>query len=758
MNMEANASEGDPPIGAESNERETESDCAGTELDDGAQKEKSIVPFDNETQKEKTIVPPAVGMGFDCARVKLDNGAEKEKSIGPPVVGMEFKSYDDVYDFYNCYAMELGFGVRVRNSYCDKTTKEKIGAVLCCSCEGFKEKVGSIRLKPETRTGCLAMIRLKLISKKWQITEVKLEHNHVNIPESVRLFKSHKNIVAGTKRKLQSVDAGGDANLNSNEKDASEFFGHCKCLKLQEGDAGALYNYFCHMQLTSSNFFYLMDVNDDGHLRNVFWADASSRAAYVYFGDVVTFETTYLTDKYEMSFAPFVGVNHHGHSILLGCGLLTDETTESFVWLFKAWLACMSGNAPSAIITDQCKAIQEAIAMVFPKSHHRLCLWHIMQKFSDKLGALDEYESIKKAIGTAVYDSLTVSEFEAAWESMIQSYGIGHNEWLRTLYEDKERWVPVFLRGTFFAGMSTNQRSEKIYVFFYGYVHQKTSLKEFLDKYELTLHKKYEIESKLDFESRHRKPVLKTKCSYERQLSEVYTHSMFKKFQHEVEDMVLCFNTSQVNADGPIIKYIVKEHYAGGANGKMIRDYEVLYNSAEAEVSCICNWFSLKGYLCRHALSVLDYNNVLEVPSKYILSRWRKDYKCRYVASKSQDVNVNNPVKWYDQLHSRAIQIVKEGVISEENYRVVLLGLEELLAKIHVRSALLHTISESISYLQVEVDNHDLVQFLTQSSPGKPPPNDAAVIVPRYRKLATYFIHCSSNWISKEINGTADFS
>ncbi|XP_042502666.1 protein FAR1-RELATED SEQUENCE 6-like [Macadamia integrifolia] len=670
--MEARPPDGDPPIGGESNEHVTESDCARIEVDDGAQKEKSIMP-----------VPPVVGMGFDFARAEIHDGAQKEKIIVPPFVGMEFESYDDAYDYYNCYAMELGFGVRVRNSYCGKTTKEKIGAVLCCSCEGYKEKIGSIRLKPETRTGCLAMIRLKLISKNWQITEVKLEHNHVNIPESVRLFKFHKNISSGIKRKLQSVDAGGYANLNSDDKDASDFVGNRKRLKFQEGDAQALYNYFCHMQLTSSNFFYVMDVSDNGHLRNVFWADARFRAAYGYFGDVVAFETTYLKNKYEMSFAPFVGVNHHGNTILLGCGLLADETTESFVWLFKAWLSCMSGSAPSAIITDQCKAIQEAIAVVFPNTHHRLCLWHIMQKFPDQLGALQEYESIKKAMGIAVYDSLTVSEFEAAWENLIQSYGIGHNEWIRTLYEHRKIWVPVFLRGTFFAGMSTTQRSEKIYSFFDGYVHQTTSLKEFLDKYELTLHKKYEIESKFDFESRHRKLVLKTKCSYERQLSELYTNSIFKKFQHEIEDMVLCFNTSQVNVDGPTIKYIVKEHYAGGANGRMIRDYEVLYNSDEIEVSCICNWFDFKGYLCRHALSVLNYNDVREVPSKYILPRWRKDFKRIYVAHKSQVVDVKNSVKWYDQLYSRAIQTVEEGVISEENYTLVLQGLEEVLAKIH---------------------------------------------------------------------------
>ena len=55
-----------------------------------------------------------------------------------------------------------------------------------------------------------------------------------------------------------------------------------------------------------------------------------------YFGDVITFDTTYLTNPYKMSFAPFVGVNHHGQSILLGCGLISNENVDIFVWLFES--------------------------------------------------------------------------------------------------------------------------------------------------------------------------------------------------------------------------------------------------------------------------------------------------------------------------------------------------------------------------------------------------------------------------------------
>ena len=83
---------------------------------------------------------------------------------------------------------------------------------------------------------------------------------------------------------------------------------------------------------------------------------------------MVTFDTMYLVNKYNMPFAPFVRVNHHGQSILLGCGLISGENTDTFRWLFESWLICMSGVPPNAIITDQDNAMKKAIEIVFPKA------------------------------------------------------------------------------------------------------------------------------------------------------------------------------------------------------------------------------------------------------------------------------------------------------------------------------------------------------------------------------------------------------
>ena len=78
-------------------------------------------------------------------------------------------------------------------------------------------------------------------------------------------------------------------------------------------------------------FFFSIDLDEHDRLRNVFWTDRRSRAAHKYFGDVITFDTTYLTNMHDMPFALFVGVNHHDQSILLGCGLISQGYRDIYV-------------------------------------------------------------------------------------------------------------------------------------------------------------------------------------------------------------------------------------------------------------------------------------------------------------------------------------------------------------------------------------------------------------------------------------------
>ncbi|KAH6775420.1 hypothetical protein C2S52_012981 [Perilla frutescens var. hirtella] len=101
-------------------------------------------------------------------------------------------------------------------------------------------------------------------------------------------------------------------------------------MRIGDGDAEVVRNLFNRLKLRNDNFYHLMDTDNEGRLRNFLWIHPRSRAAYENFHDAVSFDTTYLVNRHQLPFAAFIGVNHHGHSILLGCVLVTQENTSSF--------------------------------------------------------------------------------------------------------------------------------------------------------------------------------------------------------------------------------------------------------------------------------------------------------------------------------------------------------------------------------------------------------------------------------------------
>ncbi|KAH9666229.1 protein FAR1-RELATED SEQUENCE [Citrus sinensis] len=519
-----------------------------------------------------------------------------------PALGMLFDNHEEMFAFYKAYGKQEGFPVKVRST--KKGTDGIVKyAIFACGRSGKSESKSANALKPKpiVKNGCDAKIGGCLNEDgKWVLRTLNLQHNHGLSPDKVRYFPCNRRISSSAKKRIEMNDcagiriaqnfnsivvgAGGYENVPFLEKDCRNFVDKTRRLQLEEGDAMALLKYFQKKQAECNGFFFSIDLDEEDRLKNVFWADSWSRAAYKYFGDVITFDTTYLTNKYDMPFAPFVRVNHHGQSILLGCGLISREDTETFTWLFEAWLSCMSDSPPLGIITDQDRAMQKAIENVFPTTRHRWCLWHIMKKVPEKLGAFKEREGIISSLLSAVYDSLSSDAFEEAWHCMITEYDLWDNDWLNGLYEERHRW--------------------------------------FVKQYENALRRKAELEWQANAKCFSKRTLCVSRYEIERQVEKVYTISKFKEFQEELTALMYCDISDSVGSIYQII-----ESFGQGRRGF----FEVIFKEAECEVTCICSKFQFRGILCRHALAVLIRNSVELLPERYILSRWRKDVRRCYM-------------------------------------------------------------------------------------------------------------------------------
>ncbi|KAK1563134.1 hypothetical protein Q3G72_022860 [Acer saccharum] len=406
--------------------------------------------------------------GGDVNSPMADIVVFKDDTNLEPLSGMEFDSHGEAYSFYQEYARSMGFNTAIQNSRRSKTSREFIDAKFACSRYGTKREYDKSYNRPRARqskqeqdnatgrrscakTDCKASMHVKRRPDgKWVIHSFVKEHNHELLPAQAVSEQTRKMYAAMAKQFAEYKNVVGLKNDPKNPFDKG------RNLTLEAGDVKILLDFFMQMQNMNANFFYAIDVGEDQRLKNLFWVDAKSRHDYSNFCDVVSFDTTYVRNKYKMPLALFIGVNQHYQFMLLGCAMISDESAMTFSWLMQTWMKAMGGQGPKVIITDQDKAMKSVVSEVFPDARHCFCLWHVLGKISENLGHLiKQHENFMAKFEKCIYRSWTEEEFSRRWWKLLDRFELREDEWMLSLHEDRKQWVPTYMRDTFLAGMST---------------------------------------------------------------------------------------------------------------------------------------------------------------------------------------------------------------------------------------------------------------------------------------------------------------
>jgi len=217
------------------------------------------------------------------------------------------------------------------------------------------------------------------------VADLVLEHNHIlHLPETSHLMASQRKISelqgfeietaddAGIRPKathdLASLQVGGSCNFSYTLRDHKNYLRGKRQREMAYGQAGSMLMYFEDKIAKNPSFQYALQLDEEEQIANIFWVDAKMLIDYAYFGDVVSFDTTFGTNKESRPFGVFVGFNHFRETVVFGAVLLYDETFESFKWLFQTFLKAHSGKQPKTIYTDQDSAMGKAIKEVFFRS------------------------------------------------------------------------------------------------------------------------------------------------------------------------------------------------------------------------------------------------------------------------------------------------------------------------------------------------------------------------------------------------------
>ncbi|XP_040996159.1 protein FAR1-RELATED SEQUENCE 6-like [Juglans microcarpa x Juglans regia] len=310
--------------------------------------------------------------------------------IEEPRSGMEFNSY------YKDYAKKCEFGVMTQRS--EMGDDQSIRYVTLGCAHGGKARIKSLNVakpRPTGKMDCKARINALKVERKMRLTTVHNTHNHSLSPKKSRFFRCNREVSETVKRVLDTINLAGIW-LNKIFRSLIIGAGGFENLPFLKKDCRNYIDKACHLRLGASGAEALRDY--------------------------------------------FFRMQYKNNGFFALMDLSDDERLKN----------CMDGIPPKAIITDQDRAMKNAIANIFLESQHRFCLWYILKKISEKLVSYAAYKSgLKSHLMKCVYDTQTIEEFDKCWDGLLNTYDLYENVWLKSLYDECQHWVPVFLKEHF---------------------------------------------------------------------------------------------------------------------------------------------------------------------------------------------------------------------------------------------------------------------------------------------------------------------
>ncbi|XP_024965434.1 protein FAR1-RELATED SEQUENCE 5-like [Cynara cardunculus var. scolymus] len=461
-----------------------------------------------------------------------------------PTVGEFFSSVDSIENMYRKYADVVGFDIRLASK-----KMNSLGGVqtryFVCSKEGIppKKEFDSLEVSSGERrrcntnfkcTGCKACLKVHYVkeSDRYEVYHFIEARNHM-------LCRSDEKLFTRSRHQLDYKDRKNVYHASSSKVGITQS---------------------CRMQLAINGGLVSSGGTARDHMN-------FRRDIMLFVGNK---DAQMLINKmnkrrehcpHAMIFVPFVAIDNHKKSIVVGASLIRNESIVNFTWVLKAFMKA-HGSQPQFVITDQCVVMKQAIPIVFPEATHRLCMWHITKKVKEKIyDHLAHGTSFKSKFNKLIWNvHISAEIFEEKWNALMDEFGLRGHSWFEKIQRKEHCSLEVATRTTI--------------------------------------------------------PTLLSPSKIEAQAAKVYTKTMFFEVQKEMNKAVWFCRVVEVVEVGDKMIYNITDKN---------KNSEVVHDVRGDSFDCNCNHFVRNGILCRHAFKVMLNSEVQSIPEKYILPRWRRE-------------------------------------------------------------------------------------------------------------------------------------
>uniref|UniRef100_A0A0A9CVN5 Protein FAR1-RELATED SEQUENCE n=1 Tax=Arundo donax TaxID=35708 RepID=A0A0A9CVN5_ARUDO len=299
---------------------------------------------------------------------------------------------------------------------------------------------------------------------------------------------------------------------------------------------------------------------------------------------------------------------------------MREETTKSFEWVFKEFIALMGGTTPLTILMDQCKAMTAAVKEVMRGTTHLWCKWHVLCHAPEELGPVYRVNGeFREEFHYIINEMLTVDEFEMAWADLLDRYNLHGHPFMEKTYNKRKKWAKPWVKDKFCARMASTQRSESANSILKKVIPSNAPMNRFVDQYRKLLFMRTSAEQKAEHKTKKFKLCKKWRPAIEQHAFSVCTQKTFELFSEQVEKAAQYSVVQSATSEYNVV------HNNASQRKKWARVmFTVRIEDDGSRYSCECGMYEHFGILCCHAIKLLIHTGVTRIPEAHIMKRWTR--------------------------------------------------------------------------------------------------------------------------------------